>query len=435
MSKILLDYVFPISVIVPTPSASTAFLKQACVVAKPKTGQEGNVGNIYECTNMTQVAARTDNTNAQQLFNAGMNKVYILLANNLDLTNYISDGAGGDFYTLLISDDFSDSDISEVIGTPAVAAYLEQEESDELAFTFKAQTPGTGGNSIHVEMIDDASAGDEWAHADLETKVVTIHMEAGTSTAQQIKDAVDDSVSASSLIKIEIAEDQEDTAISALTDTALGNGAAAITSSDIGVQAGNWEGVIGVSSDDTEILSDHAAVENRVAFYGNSTNKAKNMFYAFGKLLSSTNWRNQQYVTMPFSDDIDELGEAESLFDDKVSFVISDSEFGKRLALFAVGGKAIVAPYILKNLRIDLQSRALQWISENQPQYTKKEAALLETRLQEDVINEDYVNRDLIESGKVEISLVNSNFVANGTIIVAEPKGLWRVESEMTQTV
>jgi len=138
---------------------------------------------------------------------------------------------------------------------------------------------------------------------------------------------------------------------------------------------------------------------------------------------------------MPFSDDIDELGEAESLFDDKVSFVISDSEFGKRLALFAVGGKAIVAPYILKNLRIDLQSRALQWISENQPQYTKKEAALLETRLQEDVINEDYVNRDLIESGKVEISLVNSNFVANGTIIVAEPKGLWRVESEMTQTV
>ena len=83
--KILLDYFFPITAITPTPSASTGFLKQVCLVCKPKTGQEGNVGTIYSCTSMALVAARTDNTNAQQLFNAGMSRVYILLADDLDL--------------------------------------------------------------------------------------------------------------------------------------------------------------------------------------------------------------------------------------------------------------------------------------------------------------------------------------------------------------
>lgn len=428
--KFLLDYVFPISVITPTPSASTAFLKQACVVAKPKSGQEGNVGTIYECTSMTQVAARTDNTNAQQLFNGGMSKVYVLLANDLDLTNYVSEGKGGDFWTLLISDDFDDDDISEVIGTPAVAASLVKAD-----LTFTAVTPGVAGNSLDVEMLDDATAGSEWAH--FSGSKLTIHMDSTTSTAQQIKDAVDDSVSGSSNISVTIATGEESTAQTAFAADSLAGGADAITSSEIGVQVGTWDGVIGVSSADSDVLSDQAAVENRVAFYGSVTNKAKNMFYAFGKLLSNaSDWKNQQYITMPFDDGIDSLGEANSLFDDKVSFVLNDDEFGIRLGLFAVGGKAIVAPYILKNLRVDMQSAALTWISGNQPAYTKKEASLLETRLQEDVINLKYITqKNWIEAGVVEITLVEDNFVANGSINVAEPKALWRVLSEMQQTL
>jgi hypothetical protein len=137
---------------------------------------------------------------------------------------------------------------------------------------------------------------------------------------------------------------------------------------------------------------------------------------------------------MPFNDEVESLGAANSFFDDKVSFVLRDDEFGNRLALFCAGGKAIVAPYIIKNLRIDLQSRALNWISGNQPQYTRKEAALLETRLQEDVIN-SYVSRSWIEVGTVAIALEQDNFVASGAINVAEPKALWRVFSELRQTL
>lgn len=311
MAKILLDYVFPISVISPTPQASTAFLKQVCVVAKPNGG--GTAGDIVACTSVADVEAVTDNDNAEQLFNAGMAKVYVLLANTLDVADAIEDGIGS-FYTLLISDDFADADLTDL-------------------------------------------------------------------------------------------------------------------------DVGGFDGVVGFSTQDATVAATQAAIEKHCAFLTNSTNKAKNMFYAFGSLLSNPiNWVNQQYITMPVNDDHDSLGDAETLFDEKVSFVIHDDEFGNRLALFCAGGKAIVAPYILKNLMVDLQSKALQWISGNEPQYTIKEAALLETRLQQDVI-ELYITRTWIAAGVVAVTLEEDNFVAAGRINVSEPKALWRVVSEMRQTL
>ncbi len=428
MSKILLDYVFPVSQITPTPEASTAFLKQVCLVCKPKSGQEGNVGEIYECSSMTAVGVRTDNTNAQQLFNAGMSKVYILLADDLDLETPM-DANQGVFFTLLVSDDFDDTDFIEGVETPAVAASLKVHD-----ITFTAVTAGVGGNSLNVEYIDDGIAGSESVVLTDGDLTITVHIDAGVSTAQQIKDAVDDSVSASALVSTEIDPGDESAVQAAFTQDDLAGGVDAIAGTS-GIEVGTFKGVIGFTTQDSDVASDVAAVERRVAFLSNGTNKAKNMCYAFGSLLSNqTNWNNQQYIPMPYNDDVDELGEAESLFDDKVSFVIHDDEFSNRLGLFAAGHRAIVAPYIVKNLIIDMQSAALSWISGNQPQYTKKNAALLETRLQEDVINA-YILRGWIEAGIVEISLEQDNFVAAGDINVAEPKALWRVFSELRQTL
>jgi hypothetical protein len=313
MAKILLDYVFPISVIAPTPQASTAFLKQVCVIAKPNEANEENVGSITLCTNAAAVTALTANTNAAQLFNAGMNRVYVLLSDDLDVAEALDDNQGL-FYTVLISDDFGDSDLATL-------------------------------------------------------------------------------------------------------------------------DLGTFKGVTGLSSTSTSVCATQAAIENRCAFFTNSTNKAKNLFYAFGSLLSNQlGWNSQQYITMPFNDGVETLGDAENLFAGKISFVIFDDEFSSRLALFACGGKAITAPYIIKNLCIDLQSRALQWIAGNQPKYTLKEAALLETRLQEDVV-QSFIARNWIDAGIVEIKLEAQNFVASGYINVAEPKALWRVISELKQTL
>lgn len=310
MSNNLLDYFFPITSVSPTPAASTAFLKQACLVVSPDDGVTAGVATL--CTSMAQVTALTENTEAQKLFDAGMSRVYILPADDLDLADAL-ETYGSLFYTLLISSDFTDSDVT--------------------------------------------------------------------------------------------------------------------TDLDIG----GFTGVVGLSSNDTSFLATQAAIENRCAFYKSGSNGASNLLYAFGKLLSnSLNWLNQQYITMPLADDVTLIGDANALFDDKVSFVFTDSEFGNRLGLFACGGKAIVAPYIVRNFEIDVQSKALSYISGNQPSYTITQASLLEDELQK--VPDLYIQRQWIESGNIEIKLEQENFVASGYLNISEPKALWRIFGEIRQS-
>lgn len=308
--NILLDYFFPINVIEPTPAASTAFLKNICVVVSPKVGVTDK--EIVLCTTSAEIAALTDNDEVTQLLDAGMSRVYVLPASDLDIASALA-GAANDFYTVAISSDF-----------------------DKTAI-----------------------------------------------------DAAD---------------------------------------------FGTFDGVIGVSETDDTWLKAEAAKSKRAAFHTTATNGAKNMLYAFGKLLSNQlNWLNQQFIEMPLADDVDTLGEANTLFDDKISFVLNDSEFGKRLGLFAVGGKAIIAPYVTRNLELDIQSAALSYISGNQPQYTLTEATLLEDTLQQ--VIDGYIERRQIEDGVIEIKLEKENFEASGYINIAEPNALWRVLGQMKQTL
>lgn len=310
MSKFLLDYFFQVTSIEPTPQASTAFLKQVCIVVTPKAATPPGV--VVLCTTPVQIAALTDNAEALQLLAGGLSRVYVLPATDLDLAAELAAQASN-FFTLIISSDFND---------------------------------------------------------------------------------------------------------------------AAVT----GANFGTFKGVICVSSVNNAFLATQAAITHRVAFHTTVANKAKNLCFALGKLLSnSLAWRNQQYVTMPLADDVDTLGEANALFDSKISFVLSDDEFGNRLALFAAGGKAIVEPYITKNLEIDIQSAGLSYVSGNQPGYTLKQAALLEDELKKVV--QAYIEREEIEAGSVEVKLEADNFVASSYMNIAEPKALWRIFGEMRQTL
>ena len=128
---------------------------------------------------------------------------------------------------------------------------------------------------------------------------------------------------------------------------------------------------------------------------------------------------------------IETLGEAELLFEDALSFVLTSEQYGNRLGLFASNQRAIVAPYIYEEIRIRLQSAALNYIALNQPNYTTAEAALLE-----DVLNSvvgEYVENGTIESGSVEVSTSAEQFILNAEIRVAEPKALWRIKADMYQ--
>jgi len=407
MRDLLLEYAFPIETIEPLASPSSEYLNNVCVVAKPKAGQEANVGTIYECDTMAEVAVRTDNANAQQLFNAGMTKVYVLLADDLDLATPLE--SASTFFTLLISDDFVDADI------------YKKATLTKAQLIFTAIAAGAAGNDISIEFLDTGTAGAEVVT--VTTSKISVAMEATVSTATQIKAALDASTQAMALISV-ATTGTASTAQAAFAEDNLELGAQ--------IEAGTWAGVVGVHSSDTAFLAIQAVITNRTAFFGNGTNKAKNMFFAFGKLLSGRDWKNQQYIEMPFNDGIDTIAEAENLFDGKISFVINSTEYTNRLALFTNNRKAIVAPYIFEWFNLSMQGWGVQYIALNQPAYTLREASLLQDFLEEKA-EARFVTPEIVESLTVKISLVEDNFIANGDLVIAEPKALWRVRAVVQQ--
>lgn len=408
MNKILLDFIFPITSIEPTQQASTAFLKQALVVVKPKVAIP--TGVVTLCTSMAQVAALTDNTEAEQLFNAGLSRVYIVPMDDLNLSAVLN--ANKNFYTVLISSDFDKDDI--------IASYATLTVSGDLKFD--AKTLGYEGNDISITYTTGATSPNEVVS--VVGKKISVQIESGVTTAAMIKNKIEAFPAAHALVGI--------TALNG-SNTQTAEAEDYLEGGD-GLTLGTFGGVVGVSSTDDAFLEAQAILKNRSAFHTTSGNKAKNMFYAFGKLLGNVlNWKNQQYIEMPFADDVDELGEAVNLFDLKINFVITDAEYAYRLGLFASGGKAIVAPYIKKNLEIDMQSATLSFISGNQPDYTLTEAGLLEETLQK--VIQLYIDRGWITAGVVEVKLEQSNFVASGYINISEPKALWRMFGEIRQTL
>ncbi len=431
MRDLLLEYAFPIETIEPLASPSSAYLNNVCVVAKPKAGQEANVGTIYECGTMAAVAVRTNNTNAQQLFNAGMTKVYVLLADDLDLVTPLA--SASTFFTLLISDDFDKDDIQETqaTGTVTISNYanLLITAADVITVAGVAFTAQSGAATLGTATFRAATGNNETAislAAQINAHATTSALVTAVATGAAVL-----------ITAIEAGSDGNDIAIS-YTDNGAEIGAVLSglvggkLSGGDGEFLGTWAGVIGISSDDLTFIKAQNLMTNRTGFLTNSTNKAKNLFFAFGELLSGRDWKNQQYIEMPFNDGVDTIAEAEDLFDSKVSFVISSAEYGNRLALFANNRKAIIAPYIFEWFNLSMQGWAVQYIALNQPNYTLREASLLQDFLEEKA-EKRFVAPEIVESLTVKISLVEDNFVANGDLVIAEPKALWRVRSVIQQ--
>lgn len=445
MAKILLDYFFKITTVNPTPAASTAFLKQACVVVEPKVGYAGAIGTPVLCTTYAQIAAITDNTEARQLLDAGLSRVYILPVNDLELSAFLAaEPALNKFFTLLISSDFSDSDVTvaPADGTITVTSYANLVSGTDDAITI--------AGVVFTAQAGAVTEGDATFQAATSNEATAASLAAQINANEDVNEIVIATVENAVVTLTALADNPWDGNDVTLTytdnDTNVGATLAGLSggklSGGAGLFVGPFKGVVGLASDNSTFCAAQAAIENRACFFTSVTNKAKNCFYAFGKLLSNPNdWKNQQYITMPFDDGVAALGSAETLFDDKVSFVISDDEFNTRLALFACGGKAIVAPYILRNLEIDLQSKGLQYVSANQPGYTLTQAALLEDELQK-VIDGDglengnpgYVGKGWITEGTVRVTLAADNFVASGAINVPTPRALWRINGTITQS-
>ena len=435
MNKILLDFFMPITAINPTAQPSTAFLKQLCFVVLPKMGVTAGV--ITEVTTETEIAAITDNTDAFYALRAGMSKVYMLPMDDLNLATALN-GPGSNFYTILISSDFDKDDVTatQAAGSTTITSYanLVSGTADTIEVAGQLFTAQAGAATLGTAFFQAATSNNATA----------------TSLAAQINahDATKDKVTAVAVgAVVTITAQSSGTGGNAYTlayDDNDANVGATVTGSGTlsggdGLDLGAWKGVSAVVSNDKAWLKTQNTIENRVGVYATTDTKGKNMAHAFGNLLkNANNWLNQQFIEMPFADDVDQLGEAVSLFDDRITFILEDAEYAKRLGFFGAGGKAIVAPYIKRNLEIDMQGVGLAYVSANQPQYTLTEAALIENEMQKVIdgtpTKPGYVQKKWLTGGKVEIKLEGSNFVASGYILIPPPTALWRIPTEIRET-
>lgn len=193
------------------------------------------------------------------------------------------------------------------------------------------------------------------------------------------------------------------------------------------LDVGTFDGVVGAAFEQQADAKAFAAQSKRCG-----AKSAKNLFYAFGQLLSASSWSNLQYIDMPYSDGVTTVDEADSLFEDKVTFVLDSPQYGRHLGLFAAGGQAIIAPYITQELIANLQGAALQYLNLNRPQYTLTQAKLLEDYLTSDA-DARYVQTKLLDYARVNVSLAGKNYEGTVSVSIPEPTALWRLKGILTQ--
>ena len=198
-----------------------------------------------------------------------------------------------------------------------------------------------------------------------------------------------------------------------------------------------WSGVRAFSDIDEVVCASYSASKNTCAFLFQSTaKKAYKSLYAFGSLLSATFWRNQQYISVGDNfGAVTTVGEAESLFDDRVSFFLTDDEMGTRLGFFVAGGKSITTPYISKEIELIMQFEMTNYLTVNQPFNLLASRAKLEDLA--NVMIVDYIGLGYLdgeETNEIKITKSAEVFVVNGNLTTSPSVALWRVKIDSYQT-
>ena len=162
----------------------------------------------------------------------------------------------------------------------------------------------------------------------------------------------------------------------------------------------------------------------------NSTYNYDNLYYALGSLLSLDTLDNRQYIELPVTDNVVELGDAEDLFNKRISLSTSDIDYGHRLSGFFVGGQPIIAPYIDKLLQLDLQAAGITATNLYKPNMTPSAVAKVRDYLYQKVIMK-YINPDIIPNITLSLEVNDEGWVAQGKIALSEIKTLWRYSIEI----
>lgn len=216
----------------------------------------------------------------------------------------------------------------------------------------------------------------------------------------------------------------------------LANSSAFVNSEFLTASA-NWGAVRCFSDVDKQTCVDNAKTANVCAFFENGTTKnAYKMFFAFGTFLAATLWRNQQYIpSTSESGAVKTVGDAETLYNDRVSFFLTGDSSGTRLGFFCVGGLSITTPYVSKELELSMQFQMTNYLTVNQPFNVELSRASLARIGNKQV--KVYLDAGLLdpdETNTISITKSVEVFEVNGALTTAPAIALWRVKISAYQT-
>lgn len=207
------------------------------------------------------------------------------------------------------------------------------------------------------------------------------------------------------------------------------------TDSDIETHSLTHPGVIGAVFTDRTKAKAYAVKERQCAGYSqDNTKKVGILTFAFSKMLSNqVAWRDQQYAK--YSGDpiwaASDVGTADALFNDRVTFYLADDDEGTCLGFFGAGGKSITYYYIAEEIKKVTQSTAAVYISTNMPMNTLKMRMLLQNQLQ--AVIDGYETKNYLDDefdNEIEVSRSNKQFFVNGRMEIKQAEPIWRMAIE-----
>jgi hypothetical protein len=190
---------------------------------------------------------------------------------------------------------------------------------------------------------------------------------------------------------------------------------------------GNFKGVIGANIGTLANAFTFASQQNQVA---SSNANANDLSYLFGLLLSQNDWGNLQAIQTPIGSPISST--YDDYFDKKISFIGTDKISGvHKVCGFFCGGRPIVTPYVMEQLKTQLQDEWQAYLVRNSPTVDDLNCAKIQSFLYETVLvnyiqTDEYPSRPLV-SADIKVYMENNDFAGKCDIEISKITAWWRL--------
>jgi hypothetical protein len=199
------------------------------------------------------------------------------------------------------------------------------------------------------------------------------------------------------------------------------------------INIGTFRGVVASNLNNISSASSFAKGMNQVASCNETAN---DLAYLFALLLSDINWSNQQAVQTPIGSPI--ASTFDDYFDRKLSFIGTDkiSNIHKVCGFFC-GARPIITPYIMEQLKVELQDKWQAYLVKNSPNVSELNCAKIQSYLYEDVLanyiqTDEYANRPLV-SADIKVYMENNDFAGMCDIEISKLTAWWRLLTTITE--